>query len=72
MSSRVIHDSSSLNLVIVRFFVHNGDGIVIYGVVVRSVVYSYWVIFLCSDKALMSSASVIHSFECFPNILDVA
>ena len=50
VSSRVIHDSSGDLLFLAAFFVLNGDGIVNYGMIVRSVVYSYWMAFLCSNK----------------------
>ena len=40
--------------------------------IVRSVVYSNWMIIFCPNGALMSSTSAVHSVLCSPHILDIA
>ena len=50
-----------LNLVFVFLFMHYGNGVVIYGVVVGSIMYGYRVILVGSDGAFMSSISTIHA-----------
>ena len=49
----------------------DGYGVVIYGMIVGSIMYCYWMIFLCSDGTLMSSASVVHGNGYIPSILDI-
>ena len=58
--------------VFILFFIYYSDGVIIYSMVVRSIVYSNWLILFCPNGAFMSSTSTVHSVWCLPHILDIA
>ena len=53
------------------FFIHYINGVVIHGMVIRSVVYGHRVILVGPYGAFMSSTSAVHAVRSLPHILNI-